>query len=159
MAADSYRDTGDKAERNEAIRRKWLDRLATRDEHILYEASLPYLSAYDEMTPSELIEKGARYIHWSFGGEAICSMGKSEDFGERGLAGIVSVVPFNCMPGMTVRSLSQVLRRKHDNIPFLSLDYDGFIDASRDAKIAAFMAQVRERWGGRRIARGGLAAK
>jgi hypothetical protein len=46
--------------------------------------------------------------------------------------------------------LSQVFRRHHDNIPFLNLDYDGFVDASRDAKIASFMSQVKERTAARR---------
>jgi predicted nucleotide-binding protein (sugar kinase/HSP70/actin superfamily) len=150
LAEDAYRDTRDRADRREAVRRKWLDKLAIRDEHLLFEATLPYLANYDEIPPDEMIEKGLEYLHWSFGGEAICSMGKSQDFAERGLDGVVSVVPFNCMPGITVRALSQVLRRKHDNLPFLNLDYDGFIDASRDAKVVAFMAQVRERWRSRR---------
>jgi predicted nucleotide-binding protein (sugar kinase/HSP70/actin superfamily) len=75
-------------------------------------------------------------------------MGKSEDFARRGLAGIVSVIPFNCMPGNTVTALSQALRRRHGNIPFLNLDYDGFVDSSRDAKIVNFMWQVKERYWG-----------
>jgi hypothetical protein len=52
------------------------------------------------------------------------------------------------MPGNTVTALSQVLRHRHGNIPFLNLDYDGFIDSSRDAKIANFMWQVKERFEG-----------
>ena len=79
-------------------------------------------------------------------------MGKSEDFAKRGLAGIVSVIPFNCMPGNTVTALSQSLRRRHDNIPFLNLDYDGFIDSSRESKIINFMWQVKERHAGRKVA-------
>jgi predicted nucleotide-binding protein (sugar kinase/HSP70/actin superfamily) len=79
-------------------------------------------------------------------------MGKSEDFAKRGLAGIVSVIPFNCMPGNTVTALSQALRRRHSNIPFLNLDYDGFIDSSRESKIVNFMWQVKERHAGRKVA-------
>ena len=78
-------------------------------------------------------------------------MGKSEDFAKRGLAGVVSVIPFNCMPGNCVTALSQSLRRRHDNIPYLNLDYDGFVDSSRDSKIVSFMWQVKERHAGRQI--------
>ena len=77
-------------------------------------------------------------------------MGKAEDFARRGLDGIVSVIPFNCMPGNTVTMLSQAFRRDHDNIPFLNLDYDGFVDSGRDAKIVNFMSQVKERRAARR---------
>ena len=49
-------------------------------------------------------------------------------------------------------ALSQALRRRHGNIPFLNLDYDGFVDTSRDAKIVNFMWQVKERYLGQKAA-------
>jgi hypothetical protein len=49
--------------------------------------------------------------------------------------------------------LSQTFRRHHGNIPFLNLDYDGFVDASRDAKIVSFMSQVKERRAARKGSR------
>ena len=127
------------------IRCYLLDVVARREEHKLYHATFPYTAGRDDIDTIEIMELGARYVHPSFGGEAICSMAKSEDFVRRGLAGIVNVIPFNCMPGVTVQALGQEFRRRHDNVPFLTLDYDGFVDAGRDAKIAAFMAQVKER--------------
>jgi predicted nucleotide-binding protein (sugar kinase/HSP70/actin superfamily) len=72
-------------------------------------------------------------------------MGKARDFVRRGLDGIVNVIPFNCMPGNAVVMLSHTFRRDHGNIPFLNLDYDGFVDASRETKIVSFMSQVKER--------------
>jgi predicted nucleotide-binding protein (sugar kinase/HSP70/actin superfamily) len=89
-------------------------------------------------------------VHPTFGGEPICSLGKARDFWRRKLDGIVNVIPFNCMPGNAVSMLSHAFRRDHDNIPFLNLDYDGFVDASRDAKLASFMSQVKERRAARR---------
>ncbi len=81
----------------------------------------------------------------SSGSEAICSMGKAVDFVQRGVDGIVSAIPFNCMPGISVQALSHALRRKYGNVPFLTLDYDGFVDSGRDSRLAGFLAQVRER--------------
>ncbi|MCE5322102.1 acyl-CoA dehydratase activase [bacterium] len=127
-------------------------KLAHKDEHALSHATLPFLDGYDDITSPEVIALGSKYVDHNFGGEAICSMGKSEDFARRGLAGIVSVIPFNCMPGNTVTALSQSLRRHHNNIPFLNLDYDGFVDSSRDAKIVSFMWQVKERYQGQQQA-------
>lgn len=127
-------------------------KLAEREEHALYSATLPYLKDYDDIGPGEVIHEGSKYVDYNFGGETICSMGKSEDFTRRGVAGIVSVIPFNCMPGNTVTALSQSLRRRHNNIPFLNLDYDGFVDSSREAKVVNFMWQVKERYYGQKQA-------
>lgn len=150
LAKERWADTREKRHLAEAIIRWLNNHLAMRDEHALYHATLPFLKDYDDIGPDEVIREGSRYVHYTFGGEAICSMGKSEDFAMRGMSGIVSVIPFNCMPGNTVTALSQALRKRHGNLPFLNLDYDGFIDAGRDAKVANFMWQVKERWGGRR---------
>jgi predicted CoA-substrate-specific enzyme activase len=149
LSKEAYADTRDRKYLMEHIARTVNDKLASRDEHALYHSTLPFLEGYDDIGPTEIIHEGSKYVHYTFGGEAICSMGKSEDFAKRGLSGIVSVIPFNCMPGNTVTALSQALRKRHNNLPFLNLDYDGFIDASREAKVANFMWQVKERWIGR----------
>jgi len=133
----------------ERFRRLLNARLAQRAEHELFAATQPFLCGYDDIGSAEVIANGSGYIHPEFGGEAICSMGKAEDFAERGLAGLVSVVPFNCMPGQVVASLISTLRQRHDNIPFISLAYNGFEDPRRDEVIADFMAQVMERERGR----------
>jgi predicted nucleotide-binding protein (sugar kinase/HSP70/actin superfamily) len=151
LASDRWQDTRARQDLLAALNGALLTRVAVRDEHHLFSATLPFLRDFDDIGPAELVAEGSRYVHPSFGGEAICSMGKAADFAKRQLDGIVSVAPFNCMPGMTVTMLSQAFRRDHDNIPFLNLDYDGFVDASRDAKIASFMSQVRERRAARRL--------
>jgi predicted nucleotide-binding protein (sugar kinase/HSP70/actin superfamily) len=151
LSGDRLKDGGITLDELKAFTASWVNaRLAHKDEHALYHATLPFLDGYDDIPSPEVIELGSKYVDHNFGGEAICSMGKSEDFARRGLAGIVSVIPFNCMPGNTVTALSQALRRRHGNIPFLNLDYDGFIDSSRDAKIVSFMWQVKERYAGQR---------
>lgn len=119
--------------------------LATRNEHELAHAAAPLLHGFEDISSPEVVELGKLYIDYNFGGEAICSMGKAEDFARRGLAGVVSVIPFNCMPGNIVSALSQSLRDRHDNLPFITLAYDGFIDPRREAQLAGFMSQVYER--------------
>jgi predicted CoA-substrate-specific enzyme activase len=146
LAFERWRDTLAWKELRDAVNRWVLHRLARQNEHKLYHATLPFLAKYYDIPAEEVIKEGSLYVHPTFGGEAICSMGKAEDFALRGLDGIVSVIPFNCMPGNTVTALSQALRRRHGNIPFLNLEYDGFVDSSRDAKIASFMWQVKERF-------------
>jgi len=151
LSGNRLGDCGLSADELKEYTGRWANaRLAAKEEHALYHATLPYLDGYEDIGPGEVIEQGSKYVDLNFGGESICSMGKAEDFAKRGLAGIVSVIPFNCMPGNIVTALSPALRRRHDNIPFLNLDYDGFIDSSRDAKIVNFMWQVKERYQGRK---------
>ncbi|MHB9036166.1 MAG: acyl-CoA dehydratase activase [Armatimonadota bacterium] len=153
LSGDRLRDGGVTMDELKSFTAHWVNaRLAHKDEHALYHATLPFLDGYDDISSEEVIELGSNYVDHNFGGEAICSMGKSEDFARRGLAGIVSVIPFNCMPGNTVTALSQSLRRRHNNIPYLNMDYDGFVDSSRDSKIVNFMWQVKERYQGQKQA-------
>ncbi|MDO8586006.1 MAG: acyl-CoA dehydratase activase [Armatimonadota bacterium] len=146
LSKERFRDTFRREDLNTIVASWVNNHIATRDEHKLFHATLPFLQGYEDISCKEIIEEGSKYVHYTFGGEAICSMGKSEDFAKRGLEGIVSVIPFNCMPGNTVTALSPALRKRHNNLPFLNLDYDGFIDSSRDAKLSSFMSQVQERF-------------
>jgi predicted nucleotide-binding protein (sugar kinase/HSP70/actin superfamily) len=145
LAYDWWSESRSWEEFRRAFVRSLLNHLAVRHEHRLFAATIPYLAGFDDIPPDEVIREGSHYVHPSFGGEAICSLGKARDLSRRGLAGIVSVTPFNCMPGITVAMISQQFRRDQDGIPFLNLDYDGFADAGRDAKIISFMSQVKER--------------
>lgn len=127
----------------------WINhRLARREEHTLAEIVHETLGDYPDISADEVIRLGSEFVHPDFGGEAICSLGKAVDFARRGLAGVVAVRPFGCMPGNVVAAFTRELRRRYGNIPMLNLDYDGFVDASRDMKLAHFLWQVRERWRG-----------
>lgn len=127
----------------------WVNhRLAKREEHTLAESVHETLGDYPDISADEVIRLGSEFVHPDFGGEAICSLGKAVDFARRGLAGIVAVRPFGCMPGNVVAAFTRELRRRYGNIPVLNLDYDGFVDASRDMKLAHFIWQVKERWKG-----------
>lgn len=145
LSMQAWRQTGDGGSFRAGLRRRLDDALATRDAALLFEALADALPGGEEPSPAELIRLGARWVHPSFGGEAICSLGRAEELMERGVDGFVNVIPFNCMPGLVVTQLSEAFRRKHGGIPFLNVDYDGFHDSSRETKIRAFMAQVTER--------------
>jgi len=123
------------------------------NEHALYHATLPFLEGYDEHRPGGSDRRRARSMSTiTLAARRSASMGKSEDFAKRGLAGVVSVIPFKLHAGNCVTALSQFSAARHDNIPYLNLDYDGFVDSSRDSKIVSFMWQVKERHAGRQIA-------
>lgn len=48
------------------------------------------------------------------------------------------------MPGLTVAGLIPKFRREHDNIPFISIEYDGYRNNIREVRINTFVAQVKE---------------
>ncbi|MDP3956442.1 MAG: hypothetical protein Q8P97_00415, partial [bacterium] len=127
---------------------KWLNwKLMTKVEHDLFHACLPFLSGYDDVPSEEIVKLGSRYIHPDFGGEAICSSGKSVDFCRRGTVfGIVNVIPFNCLPGNIMEAISEQVRDDEDGIPFITLVYNGYTESRRPVILAEFMAQVHERY-------------
>ena len=53
-------------------------------------------------------------------------------------------MPFTCMPGTLVSSLTNDFRKDHNNIPWETIAYDGQEDTSIDTRLQAFMHQVKE---------------
>jgi predicted nucleotide-binding protein (sugar kinase/HSP70/actin superfamily) len=86
----------------------------------------------------------APFIHRSFEGEAVLSVGKTIEFIERGASGVVNVMPFTCMPGTIVHSILKRYREQHHNIPFLNMAYDGQEQTNSGTRIEAFMFQVAQ---------------
>lgn len=115
-------------------------------EHKLFKATLPYMQGFDDIAAKEIVSNGEEYIRHYIGGEAIVSMGKAVDYAKRGLDGIISVIPFNCMPGLTVAGFIPKFRKDNNNIPFVSIEYDGFQDSTREIIIDTFVAQVKDRY-------------
>ena len=84
------------------------------------------------------------YLHESFGGEAILSIGKAVEYIHQGLAGVVNAMPFTCMPGTVVTAMSKKLREDFGNFPFLNLAYEGQEDSNEITRLEAFMHQARD---------------
>ena len=70
-------------------------------------------------------------------------MGKSVDLIKRGASGIISAMPFGCMPGTIVSALLKGLRQDR-GIPCLSVAYDGVEASCSDIQLEAFMHQASE---------------
>lgn len=83
------------------------------------------------------------YIHRSFEGEAVLSVGKAVDYINRGVSGIVNVMPFTCMPGTIATAVLKRVREEHDNIPLLNIAYEGQGDSQTLTRLEAFMHQAR----------------
>ncbi len=83
------------------------------------------------------------YIHDSFEGEAILSVGKTVEFAHAGADGVINVMPFTCMPSTIVSSLMKKVQKDLGAMPALSIAYDGQEQATTETRLEAFMHQAR----------------
>jgi predicted nucleotide-binding protein (sugar kinase/HSP70/actin superfamily) len=85
-----------------------------------------------------------RYINQFYDGDPPVAIGTSIALAERNIAGIAAILPFTCMPGTVVASVSDSFRKDHNNIPFINIAYDGQDSVSLDTRLQAFVFQVKE---------------
>ncbi|MEE9457552.1 MAG: acyl-CoA dehydratase activase-related protein, partial [bacterium] len=100
---------------------------------------------WPEPEVDETIKMGSRYVHDTFEGEAILSVGKAAEYAEHGLHGVANLMPFTCMPGVIVSALLKRVQDDYDNIPILNMSYDGLESATTRTRVEAFIHQARQR--------------
>jgi len=91
------------------------------------------------------------YISEFYDGDPPIAMGTSVALAQRGVSGIAAILPFTCMPGTVVASVSDAFRKDHSNIPFLNIAYDGQDSVSLETRLQAFVFQVKEYHKSRRL--------
>jgi predicted nucleotide-binding protein (sugar kinase/HSP70/actin superfamily) len=84
------------------------------------------------------------YVNEFYDGDPPIAMGTSVALSKRGVSGFAAILPFTCMPGTLVASLSDSFRKDHNNIPFINIAYDGQDSVSLDTRLQAFVFQVKE---------------
>jgi predicted CoA-substrate-specific enzyme activase len=85
------------------------------------------------------------YMHHSFEGEAILTVGKAVEYYHDGFGGVVNVMPFTCMPSTVVSSISLKVSADCGGMPILNLSFDGQEDPTLTTRLEAFVEQVRQR--------------
>jgi predicted CoA-substrate-specific enzyme activase len=85
-----------------------------------------------------------KYVNQFYDGDPPVSIGTSAALTQRGVSGIAAILPFTCMPGTLVASVSDTFRKDHNNIPFINIAYDGQDSVSLDTRLQAFAYQVKE---------------
>ncbi len=114
-----------------------------RVEHRLGKVFTGFLRTLHEPDTREIMRNAGSYIHPSFEGEAILSIGKSIDLTRRGASGIINAMPFGCMPGTIVNALLRGVKNDH-GIPCLSIPYDGTESLTTEIQLEAFIDQAKE---------------
>jgi predicted CoA-substrate-specific enzyme activase len=120
------------------------DYVMKRQEHELTHVFHGFLRNLDEPSSNEVLELAKDYVHRSFEGEAVMTVGKAIDFINKGLSGVVAVMPFTCMPGTISNALLKRVREDFGEFPFLNMVYDGVEQATSQTRIEAFMHQAKQ---------------
>ncbi len=84
------------------------------------------------------------YVNKDYDGDPAIALGSSVALAGKGVSGIAAILPFTCMPGTLVASVSDSFRKDNNNIPFINIAYDGQNSVSLDTRMQAFAFQVKE---------------
>ncbi len=114
-----------------------------RIEHRFAEPFKGFLKTLKEPETKEILAKAAPYVHDSFEGETILSVGKAIDLIERGASGIINAMPFGCMPGTIVTALMKAVSRDY-GVPCISIPYDGTESPATELQLEAFMEAINK---------------
>jgi len=115
-----------------------------KDEHRLTKIFKGYLRNLHEPTVKSILHQASPYLHDSFEGEAVLSVGRTADFADAGCSGVVNVMPFTCMPGTIVSAILKRYREENNNLPVLNMAYDGQEQTNTLTRLEAFMYQAKQ---------------
>jgi len=105
----------------------------------------PFHGLFDEdkeVAVKDMLNACGPYVHKHYDGDPALNLGTSAILVDKGISGIANILPFTCMPGTLVASVSDQLRKDKGNIPYVSIAYDGQEDASIELRLQAFMHQA-----------------
>jgi len=89
------------------------------------------------------MKKAARYLPPDYEGESVLSIGKAMEMVDSGMSGIINAMPFNCMPGTIVSSLSKKVSEDFGSVPWLNISYEGLRDSGEETRLEAFQGFLK----------------
>ncbi len=92
----------------------------------------------------EILRLCAPYIHRDYVGDPPLAFGTASGLARTGISGVANILPFTCLPGTIVASISGSFRRDHRDLPWVDIAYDGQAEAGIDTRLQAFMHQAAE---------------
>jgi predicted CoA-substrate-specific enzyme activase len=92
----------------------------------------------------EILELCAPYIHRDYVGDPPLALGAAAGLARTGISGVAAILPFTCLPGTIVASLSAAFRKDHDDLPWVDIAYDGQEDTGIATRLQAFVHQAQE---------------
>lgn len=119
------------------------DYFQKHDEHKIERSFMKHFPIDREPDVKKIVGLASPYLSVDIRGEAVLSIGKAIDFVEKGASGIINCMPFNCMPGTIVSSLSGKISQDLGDIPWLNISYEGLQDTGEETRLEAFVDQVK----------------
>jgi len=114
-----------------------------RHEHRIFNGFKSGFEMSEEEPVSTSLKLASNYLSLDCKGEALLSVGKAIEMCREGAAGVVNAMPFNCMPGTIVSSLSKKISDDLGGVPWLNISYEGLKDSGEETRLEAFAEQVR----------------
>ncbi len=114
-----------------------------RREHEIWKAFNREFRLEEDHHVGKVMKLASEYLPLDIKGEAILSIGKAMEMVSKGVSGIVNAMPFNCMPGTIVSSLSRRVSEDLGGVPWLNMSYEGLRDSGEETRLEAFAEQVR----------------
>ncbi len=96
------------------------------------------------LTIEEMLDNCEPYIHRDYDGDPAVALGTANLLSGRGVSGVAHILPFTCLPGTVVGSVSGAFRNDHNGIPWVNIDFDGQEDTGTETRLEAFMYQASE---------------
>ncbi len=123
------------------------DRLQHRIERALAAPLERRFGELAEQPVEHAIKLAEPYLHHSFEGEAVLSVGKTIEYHHDGFGGVLNVMPFTCMPSTIVSSQTMRISADCRGMPILNVSFDGQEDSTLTTRLEAFVEQIRARKG------------
>lgn len=126
-----------------ALRNRLTDHFQRKIEHKLAKPFENLIHEAYEPSIDHVLELAEPYVHRSFEGETVLSIGKMVELYHIGAGGIVNVGPFTCMPTTIVSSVARKLTQDLNGLPILTITYDGQNDPTTETRLEAFIHQAK----------------
>lgn len=139
-----YRESLEEKKFIDYVMNFFLDRIQSHYLHRLEKPFEKFLRNYHEPSMKQIEAWAEPFISLDFRGEGILGFGKAVDYIGKGASGMINVMPFTCMPGTVFTSLIKRFRQQYNEIPFISLAYDGLDQSNNQIRLEAFMHQCKE---------------
>lgn len=120
-----------------------VDLVQRRDEHKLGRAVRGLLRNLDEPSVSKNFQRSSEYVPKTFEGETIIEIARTIDFHDKGVCGVIHAVPFGCIMGNIVETLTERVAKDLNGFPIMTLQYDGHDYKSQVSKLDGFMLRAR----------------
>ncbi|MGB3340153.1 MAG: acyl-CoA dehydratase activase [bacterium] len=90
-----------------------------------------------------LLSFAKEYVHPSFEGETILTIGKTIECIHENFSGVVNIMPFTCMPGNIVTTLYKAIKDEYPDFPLFVLSLDGLEHAVEAMRLETFVSQTK----------------